>query len=299
MTAVSIHQAIANRFGDLSPQLQKAARFVSENPDEIATRTLRQVARHADLSPPTLSRLARAIGCDSYDELRELCRSDISRRKSRLAEKALALLEDRKDEDAAKSESLLMQQSVASISNIQALLETIDQVTLDRTVKILAASNRVTLIGMMSSHPFVNYLGYLAGMVSPNWRVAGENGFSLAMAIGDLRQGDCVLALSFEPYSARTLGAARSARAQGARVVGITDWPSSPLIECADPLFLIPTSSPQFFPSHVALLVLLEAMVGMVVRKKGQSAQERIAAIERQNHAMGEYWQVRSAQDEP
>ena len=43
--------------------------------------------------------------------------------------------------------------------------------------------------------------------------------------------------------------------------------------------------------SHVALMVVLEALVDMVTRERGTEAQKHIAAVERQNHILNEYWQ--------
>ena len=49
--------------------------------------------------------------------------------------------------------------------------------------------------------------------------------------------------------------------------------------------------SPQFFPPHSSMVVVLETLVDMVVRKGGTEAQKHIAAVERQNHILNEYWQ--------
>ena len=37
--------------------------------------------------------------------------------------------------------------------------------------------------------------------------------------------------------------------------------------------------------------MFLEALIGMVIRERGKEAQQHIAAVERQNHKLNEYWQ--------
>jgi DNA-binding MurR/RpiR family transcriptional regulator len=62
-----MQQLISSKYSSLSPQLQRAARFVVENPEEVATRSLRQIAASIDMSPPTFSRLAGALGYKNYE----------------------------------------------------------------------------------------------------------------------------------------------------------------------------------------------------------------------------------------
>ncbi len=83
----------ADTLRSLSPQLRKAARYVVEHPGEVATRSQRHVARTAKLSAPTFTRLEHAIGYDSYDELRDLCRAEVMQPRTSLAEKAQTLVE--------------------------------------------------------------------------------------------------------------------------------------------------------------------------------------------------------------
>ena len=291
MSEASIRDQVVERFPALSPQLKRAAQFVLDYPDEIATRSLRHVAREAALPPPTFSRLARAMGYESYDALRELCRGEIRKRKSRFADKALALLEPEGGRASAQQNPFAVRQAAAAISNIQALLETIDVQALELAARKLARARKVVVIGSLSAYAFVDYVSYIAAMALPNWRVAGRSGSSLASAVVELGKRDAVLVMTHEPYSARSVRAASFAREQEAHVVAITDGAKSPVAAIANTLFLVSTDSPQFFPSHVAALVLLESLMGMVVREKGAAAQQRIAAVEQENYVLGEYWQ--------
>ena len=290
MLTTSIRDHVSQRFTSLSPQLKRAARFVLDHPDEVATRSLRHIAREAQLPPTTFSRMARAIGCESYDVLREMCRSEIQRRKSRFAEKALELLDADGGAPAAGREPFLVRHAAASMSNIQTLLETIDVKRLERATKTLVRGERVILIGTLSSCGFVDYTNYLAAMALPNWHTMGRD--VPASSLLDLGPKDAALVLTFAPYAAWSVRAAQAVSKQGTHVVAITDGAHSPVAGLANDSFFLSTESPQFFPSHVAVLVLLESLMGLVVREVGKTAQQRIAAMERQNHMLGEYWQA-------
>lgn len=276
----------------LSPQLRRAAQYVIDHPDDVATRSLRHVARAANLPPPTFSRLARAIGYDSYDALRETCRSGIKQRKSRFAEKALDLVVGT---SAANDDPFVVSYAAAAMRNTQMLLENIDPDDLNRAARRLAQAEQVALVGSMSGRAFVDYASYLADMALPNWKVVGSGRKGLAADLVDLCAADAALIFSIAPYATATLEVAQAIHRSRIPIFAITDTPLSPIAELAEMFFLISTESPQFFPSHVGATILIEMLLGMVVQQKGAEAQRRIAVIEQQSHEMRVYWQEPSA----
>lgn len=272
------------RIEGLSPQLRRAARFVVDNPGEVATRSLRHIAQVADLPPPTFSRLARAVGYESYDALRDLCREALLDRRSGIAEKAQALLE------GDGETPFVSQHAAASIYAIEALLRDLDHAALQDAARILAGARRVVLIGAMSARAFVDYASYLADMSLEGWSVIGRGAVSLAAETRDLGPKDAALVLTMEPYASRSIDTAREVANTGARLIAVTDSRLSPVASVAAQSLIVSPDSPQFFPSHVAATVLIEALVGMVVKEKGAEAQRRIADTERRSHHLREYW---------
>src|SRR3954466_2711543 len=63
---------IIQSFDTMSGQLQTGARFVLERPRDVALLSMREQARHAGVQPATMTRLAKHLGLDGYDEIREL-----------------------------------------------------------------------------------------------------------------------------------------------------------------------------------------------------------------------------------
>lgn len=272
------------RIEGLSPQLRRAARFVVDNPGEVATRSLRHVAHAAGLPPPTFSRLARAVGYDSYDALRDLCRANLLDRRAGIATKAQALL------DGDGETPFVTRHAAASIEGIEALLRDLDHAALEDAARMLSGARRVALIGAMSARAFVDYASYLADMSLDGWGVIGRGAVSLAAETRDLGPEDAALVLTMEPYAASSVATARVIAATGARLIAISDSQLSPVAAVATHSFVLSPDSPQFFPSHVAATVFIEALVGMVVKEKGAEAQRRIASTERRSHELREYW---------
>ena len=72
MTPPTTLATIARCYPDLPPRLQRAARFIIENPDQIAVRSMREIARRAGVAPATMVRLARAIDFADDGDLKDV-----------------------------------------------------------------------------------------------------------------------------------------------------------------------------------------------------------------------------------
>lgn len=272
------------RLQGLSPQLRRAARFVVENPGDIATRSQRHVAEVANLPAPTFTRLARAIGYDSYDALKDQCRGDLLSRRVHMDDATLA-------RHGEEIETFTLPKHVkASVEGIQNLLRDVDPVELAEIARLLAHARRVVLIGEMRARAFVDYATYLSDMSIDGWTVIGRGTVSLAAETRDLGPQDAAIIVTMKPYSVRSVETARFIAQSGTPVIALTDSTLSPVAGIAKHLLVASADSPQFFPSYVVTTLLIETLVGMVVAEKGDDAQRRIAETARRSRELNEYW---------
>jgi DNA-binding MurR/RpiR family transcriptional regulator len=287
---LSVQQTISSHLDELSPKLRAAASFVLEQPEEVATRSMRHVARMSNLQPPTFSRLARAVGCKDFEDLRERCRADLKRNTLSFAEKAQALQAPHSRNCSAEPGTFIVRQAEAAVDNIQHLVNSLDNAVLAQIADRLVSANRVYLIGSMSSRAFVEYMSYMADMAFTNWQVIDQRGTGIATDLSAINKSDVVLALSNYPYARGTIEGTRIAQIKGAFVISITDSLQAPILQYSDQGLQVSTESPHFFTSHVATLVLLESLIAMVLRRAGKKAQKRIKSVEKINQSLGEFW---------
>ncbi|MEM8539283.1 MAG: MurR/RpiR family transcriptional regulator, partial [Pseudomonadota bacterium] len=240
----------------------------------------------AKLPAPTFTRLAHAIGLHSYDQLRELCRNDVLPDWTTLVGRAQALV----DQAAGDDVPLFEQHAAAMMRNIQMLSERIKASKLSDAAKVLAKARRVVLIGEMSARGLAEYAAYIANMSLTGWQVLGRTGDSLSSQLADLGPHDACVVASISPYAARAVAMAGHVARCDVPIVAITDNALSPLGPIAQHIFYVGTDSPQFFPSHVPSTLVFETLLDMVIRERGPEALEHIAAVERQNHNLNEYW---------
>ncbi|MGI9475318.1 MAG: MurR/RpiR family transcriptional regulator [Hyphomicrobiaceae bacterium] len=275
------------RVQELSPTLRLAADYVLKNPDVVAMHSLRKVAEITDLNPPTFTRLARSLGLQNYEALRELCRQEIQQNSGSFADKAASL---QRRQSSAKG-AFLPAHAAASIVNIENLVETTDPGSLAQAADLLAKARNVVLVGSLSSAALIDYLSYMARMAFPHWRSVLRNHETPEMGLSELGPHDAMIVLAHKPYASHAVEAAERVRRAGVPVVAVTDSYAAPIAVDAAHVFVTPTNSPHFFASAVPLVVLFEALLSMVVRRGGRKTRERIAAIERENHRSGAYWQ--------
>ncbi len=286
---VKLMDLSSERLQALSPQLRRAARFIVEHSGDVATRSQRHISAVSQLPAPTFTRLARAVGLQSYDQLRDLCRDDVLRNKTILADRAKSLIAEVNEN--AEEPSLIARHAASAIHNLQRVVEQTDPDRLTNAARLLADARRVVLIGEMSARGLMDYVSYMVNMSLTGWKVLDRAGESLSSELAFLGSEDACIVTAVSPYSTRSLKIVRHIVEAGIPVVAITDNALSPLVPLADHSFFVFTESPQFFPSHVALMVVLEVLIDMVIRERGIEAQKHIAAVERQNHKLNEYWQ--------
>ena len=286
---MDLARQVSKNFADLSPQLQRAARFVIDHPDEVATRSLRQVAKQSGLSPPTYSRLARAIGFEQYEILRDKCREELKQKQLTLAERAALAQSGGASLSNPARGSFAARHTSTVVNSLNTMVADLDTDELADVVNLLATAGSVKLVGVLSGRIMVDYMAHIAGLISPNWSVIGGDAMSVANDLADIGRDTVVLAVSVAPYSSRSAQLIDIAAKAGATVIAITDDMRSPFIAASDHSFLVPTNSLNHFPSHTAILTLLEIVGGMVVRRLDDGASKRIDKVEKLSRLVGDY----------
>ena len=77
-TAKAVIAALTEAFPDLPPALQAAARQIIEHPREAGLQSMRTLAGRIAVHPNAFVRLARQIGFEGYDEMRERFRDFVA-----------------------------------------------------------------------------------------------------------------------------------------------------------------------------------------------------------------------------
>ena len=278
---------LTQAFPKLSPQLKKCAAYILEHPSEVATYSMRELAKRVGVPASTLNRLAKALGFSKYKEFRALYRDSINDQSAGYAFEQGQVRVVARESEFDRSLNAFQQ---AVLGNINTLFDHIDRAALERAVQALSDARDVLVVGMLASESPAHYLHHMAAMGFPNWHLLEPNSAEFSRRLGALAPEDVVVCIAVEPCAADSIRVAQRAREASARVIGITDRRTSPLAACSDDILLVSIHSPSIFPSHVSATVLIEVLVGMIAARDERSVAENVEELERSRRGLGKYW---------
>jgi DNA-binding MurR/RpiR family transcriptional regulator len=279
-----LNASIVEAFDVLPPQLQTAARYMLDRPDDVALLSMREQARRAGVPPATMTRLAKRLGLDGYDSVRELYAGAVRAGTLGFAGKAGVQVEVQ----ALHGERALAAEMATMLSRqIAALAE---PAALDRLVDAasrLHEARRVYCLGLRSCHAAAWHFHYMLSLLGDKTVMLDDAGGTGLDAIRDAGTADALLVASVEPYARATIEGARYAADRGVRVVALTDSEVSPLAQIANNTILVATGSPSFFHTMTPLLAVAEILAALVAGRGGAKALAALEHTEAQLSAFG------------
>jgi DNA-binding MurR/RpiR family transcriptional regulator len=287
-------RSIVEAFNGLSPQLQTAARYVLDCPDDVALLSMREQARRAGVPPATMTRLAKRLGLDGYDEVRALYAGAVRDGTLGFAGKAGLQVETQKlrgERALAADMALTLSRQVARLAETP---------TLDRLADAagrLHQARRIYCLGLRSCHVIAWHFHYMLSLLGDKTVMLDDAGGIGLDAIRDASGSDVVLAASVEPYARATIDGARYAHRQGVPVVALTDSEVSPLAQIAVAMIPAATDSPSFFHTMAPLLAVSEILAALVAGRSGAKALEALSRTEAQLAAFGVHLPRRGAKE--
>jgi DNA-binding MurR/RpiR family transcriptional regulator len=291
-TGMNTYQSVSKSLKEIFPELPRAlkvaATYMLEHPGDIATLSMRQVAANAGVSLPNFARLAKALGYETYGELREVYRKQVQQ--SDISEYHLRAENLQKSGGSQAAREVWEGFRSSTLSNVNAIFDAIDPEYFAAVAQVLNEARHVYVVGMQASASFSAYAHYIGGMASGKFRLVRGEGGVFADPVADLGPEDAMIAVSQQPCARAAVELAIIARERGARVIAITDSPAAPIALHSDYVLLGPNRSPLFFESYLGTTALIEALIGFFTIGQPSGVVERIEKIEADRLRMNEYW---------
>ena len=269
---------------ELPPHLRRAAGYILDHPREVAVASMRGLAASAGVTPPTMLRLARRIGFANYEVFRAVFQDAVTGGGFRHKAASLQRLGE-----LGGDAGVLAGMDQAARENLTISVGEAAGADMVRAAELLRRAPNVFVLGAGALHSMSDYLQYLGRAVLPRLRVPPANGNALVEGLVGVGKGDVVVILSVAPYAVQMLKAAEFARASGASVIAITDSRGAPLAPLSDVLLVAGTSSPQFYPSMIGIVAVIEALIALAVSRGEKDTLARIATIDRLRREEGGY----------
>lgn len=270
----------------LTPEAQKAARYVLENPREVGVSTVREIAEAAKVKPNTLVRMARQIGFEGYEDFRAPFREAIRNGAVALQDRARWLQEIRKSGDLG---GLYADMAEAALRNVEETFQAIDARRMQAAAEAVWGARSVFTLGVGVNNANARNFTYLASTGMVQFHAIPRAGSVAADDLAWADGRDVLIAITCKPYRTEVVEAVRLAKEQGVQVIALSDSPASPIIRAADHGFVLATDTPQFFPSSVATIAVLETLLSFVIALASDEVAERVETFHARRRRLGLY----------
>ncbi len=259
--SATLREQMIAQYDAMSAQLQQAARYVLEHPQEVALVSMREAARHAGVQPATMTRFAKFLGLPGYDELRAQYAAALRERGDGFAAKVRTRVDEGSERGVSDTASQMLQGLSAQLAK---LCEPDSLRRLEATADRLRSARKVYVLGLRSSHAVAWHFHYVMTLLGERSvhldGPGGTGGDGLLRATSE----DVMLVISIKPYATGALELAQLAKERGVGIVSITDSEVSPLVALSEQSVLCPTESDSFFHTLTPALAVSEVLCSLL-----------------------------------
>jgi DNA-binding MurR/RpiR family transcriptional regulator len=245
---------IVKSYDDLSPRLQQVAKYVLDNPNDMALQTLAVIADRCHVQPSTIVRFAK---------MQELFRDEMLTQppSPSYAERIRQFNRRAGSNGSIAPHDVMREFADSNILALEHLKDSVRKADLERAVELIRAANAVYIVGLRRSFPVASYLAYALRHVDKRAYLLDGVAGMLSEQASMLNAKDLLIAISFNPYAPETAQVAESATERKARIIAITDSRLSPIAGAADICFEIKDAEVRQFRSLTASLCLAQSLV--------------------------------------
>ena len=261
-TAEALRAEIVSRYETLSKRLKQIARYILDEPNDIALETLAVISARCGVQPSAIVRFAKSFGFEGASQMQRLFRDGLISNNAALGySERVRQLDQAANASGAEPADLLAEFVEGNALALQNLLQTVNGADMRAAVDAIREADTVHVAGFRRSFPVASYLAY--SLLQAGKRavfIDGVAGLAMQQVLA-MRPGDLLIAVSYQPYSAETIAVVEAARGQGSRVLAISDSLVSPVAKPADLVLQVRESEVRKFRSLSASMCLAQALV--------------------------------------
>ena len=283
----AILERLAEELPDLTPEARKAATYVLENPRDVGVSTVREIAEAANVKPNTVVRMARQVGFEGYEDFREPFREAIRKGAADFPDRVRWLQDISKSGDLGRLYADMVGDVIA---NVEETFASIPAEKMKTAAEAIWGARRVFTLGVGVNNSVARNFTYLASTGMTEFHAIPRPGSTPVDDLAWADGRDILIAITCKPYRSEVVEAVRIAQEQGMMIVALSDSPASPIIRLADHGFVVSVETPQFFPSSVSIIALLETLLSFVIAVASDEIPQRVETFHKRRHQLGLYY---------
>lgn len=274
--SVSVEDLLRLKVEAMTRTERKLAAHLLRNFPMAMLGSVNQIAKAADVSAPSVVRLAKKLGFSGFQELQSAVRDELEARLESPLTKHNRWAGD------APDTHILNRFSDAVLANLKNTLAHIDHMEFDQATELMAdPSRKVFATGGRITLAMAEYFVTQMKVVRPNVELLLPVSNTWPPSLLEMREGDILLAFDIRRYENNVLQLIELAKDQGAVVILVTDPWVSPAAAHASIRFSAQIEVPSAWDSNVAIQLLVEAMLASVQALTWEDTSVRMARLEK------------------
>ncbi|MGB3146915.1 MAG: MurR/RpiR family transcriptional regulator [Paracoccaceae bacterium] len=271
----TVEQQIKAAFDGLTPTERQLASHIMRNYPVAALGSITALAKGAEVSTPTVVRLAQKLGFKGYPDFQSHVRTEVEERL------VSPLAKHDRWAGGVPQTHMLNRFADAVVGNLQATLAQVDHADFDAIARLMSDPDRkLFAMGGRITHSVADHFVTLMRVVRPGVTLLSEQSSAWPPALIDMKKGDVLLAFDIRRYENSVLQLVELAAEQGVEVVLITDQWVSPAATFARYRLSAQVEAPSARDSTVAILVLVETLLASVENLTWDDTQSRMRRLE-------------------
>ena len=276
-------QAIHERYDSMSKGYQTIALYLTQNPNDVAVRSVNAIAERCGVHASNFVRFAQALGYSGFKDLQGLFQKRLSTAAPGFEARVKALEDELGSRQDRSEYGFLRDLVVRDVASLQALLTDIATDDLARAADLLEKADTIYLLGQLRSAPVVQLLRYVLTMLGKRCVLLDPSGGLATHMARTMRATDVLVAVSFRFYATEVVTMVENISAKSFSIIAISDSTLSPLAKYADVLFVVPEHEYTFSRSLAAPMCLVQAItIALAARLQNNAEDPRIPTVTEQ-----------------
>jgi DNA-binding MurR/RpiR family transcriptional regulator len=270
-SAEELRAAILQRYEGLSKRLQQIARYVLDEPNEVALETLAVIADRSGVQPSAIVRFAKSFGFDGASQMQRLFRDGLLSGNAALgySERVRQFSQAVASKATGGPAEILSEFIEGTTLALRNLEQTVSEKDLSAVVRLIADADTIYVVGFRRAFPVASYLAY--SLQQAGKRIIFVDGVAALQRqqVRAITASDLLIAVSFAPYAEETVQVVEGATERRAKIVAISDSLVSPVSKPADVVLQVREQEIRKFRSLAATICLAQALVIAYVFDQG------------------------------
>ncbi|MCM3799375.1 MurR/RpiR family transcriptional regulator [Caldibacillus thermoamylovorans] len=264
---------IRSHYARLSEKEKKIADYILNNPENIIHSTINDVAEDLNVADATVFRFCKRIGFKGFQAMKITLAAEIIEPIQQIHEEI-----SESDDERTVMEKVFQ----SNIHTLKSTLNLIDETAIEQAVDLLLKAGRVdfygtggsAVIAMDAYHKFIRTGIKVFTFMDSHFQI---------MSASQLTKHDVAVVISHSGTNKDTINILKTAKKNGAKIIGITGYPKSPLAQNSDVVLYTSAEETEYrseaLSSRIAQLSLIDALYVNVMKLNKEKAKKSLDKI--------------------